>query len=477
MADERSEPTGPLRCGAAQVDITPAPGTQLAGNVGIRQPAHSVLDPLYAKAVVFEQDGRKVCVLGLDVTFIARQHTTQIRRAAADRFGFDPQAVMVVATQTHSAPPIGAFLLDDAFPLPDAFQWLRLGDAVYSRWATERAIEAIGQANDALRPVRIGVGSAIKDGLAFNRRAVRRDGTVGMPFPYPSTQHPLGLVDYRYMEGPTDPEVGVLCAQDASMNRVGMLLHFTCHPVNVFFYRGRGFKAQVSADWPGAWAHAMRAAHGEGCVGLVLNGACGNINPWPPFEPDFVPDHRRMGAALGETAERVIGTLAFTERATLDGRIRTVPVPLRQVDAHTLAQDRAAISEHPDPVVTGEDPDRVDGRWFRSAMRVCLDMQRQAEPEMPCEVQVVRVGDTALVGLPGEPFVEGQLRIKMGSPTYPTYVAHASAHFAGYIPTREAFAHGGHEVATSSWACLVPEALDVISDNAIDLMNQMFGAH
>ena len=66
------------------------------------------------------------------------------------------------------------------------------------------------------------------------------------------------------------------------------------------------------------------------------------------------------------------------------------------------------------------------------------------------------------------------MRIKIESPTYPTYVAHATNHFAGYIPTKEAFAHGGHEVNPSSWSKLIPEALDIIVDETIDLLNEVF---
>lgn len=462
-----------MRAGAAQVEITPAQGTQLAGDVGIRRPAESVLDPLYARAVAFEQDGRKLCILGLDVTFIGRAYTERIR-AAARGLGYEPDAVFVHATQTHSAPPIGHFLLDDEFPLPPEFQWLRLGEAGYSAFATERAIEAIRRADAALEPVRLGAASAVRSGLAFNRRGVRRDGTVGMPWTWSETMRPLGPTEYRYLEGPDDPEVGVVAVQGQSMRLVAMLLHFTCHPVNVFYYRGRGAHAQVSADWPGSWAAGMRAALGEAGVAVVLNGCCGNINPWPPFEPDFVPDHRRMGAALTATALRVMGALQFQDRAVLDWRRRLVPIPLRELDGQALAEAQALLAAHPEPVRAADDPRRVDWAWYRAAMLASLELQRRREPALPYEVQVLRMGDVALVGLPGEPFVEGQLRLKIASPTYPTYVAHATSHFAGYIPTREALARGGHEVATSSWAFLTPEALDLIVDAAVGLLKDMF---
>ena len=50
----------------------------------------------------------------------------------------------------------------------------------------------------------------------------------------------------------------------------------------------------------------------------------------------------------------------------------------------------------------------------------------------------------------------------MASPAYLTYIAHCTSHYVGYIPTRDAFLHGGHEVETRFWAKLKPEALPIV---------------
>ena len=43
-----------------------------------------------------------------------------------------------------------------------------------------------------------------------------------------------------------------------------LLLHHTCHPVNVF--GNRDTYLSVSADWPGAWSAGVRGALGEDIV-------------------------------------------------------------------------------------------------------------------------------------------------------------------------------------------------------------------
>jgi neutral ceramidase len=99
---------------------------------------------------------------------------------------------------------------------------------------------------------------------------------------------------------------------------------------------------------------------------------------------------------------------------------------------------------------------------------------RERSAELDYEIQALRVGDTAFVGLPGEPFVEGQLAIKLASPAYPTYVAHCTTEYVGYIPTKEALIRGGHEVNTRYWAKLQPEALDAIVENAVEALQAIF---
>jgi len=70
--------------------------------------------------------------------------------------------------------------------------------------------------------------------------------------------------------------------------------------------------------------------------------------------------------------------------------------------------------------------------------------------------------------------VEGQLEIKIGSPAYHTFVAHCTTQYVGYLPTRDAFRRGGHEVDFSYWAKLAPEALETVVRNAVSLLKELF---
>jgi len=459
--------SGVIQAGAAQVDITPKVGTHLAGSTGVYRPAQKVLDPLFARALILENKDCKICIIALDLTIITQKYTTLIRQAATEKFGFDPNAVMVHATQTHTAPPLGHFMADDDFNgIPPECEWLRGGEESYYTFAVERIIEAIRLAHESLEPVQIGVGSGIEGRMAFNRRAVTRDGTIAMPGR--EWPQPLGPTHIRYIEGPIDPELGLVCFRKNDMSFLAMLVNYTCHPVHVFP------KPFVSADWPGALAAGLQEDYSQVCVPLVLNGCCGNINPWPPFDPDYVEDHRRMGKILVQMAGKIIQTLKFSEEGVLDFAVEHIKIPFRKIDPRLLEESEKIIRENPEPLWTDETKTMVEREWFTAAGVVNLHKQIQREKIFDYEIQVFRIGRTVIVGLPGEPFVEGQLRIKLASPAYPTYVVHDVSHYVGYLPIKEGVGGGGHEANPSYWSKLVPEALDMVVDNAIGLLKEVF---
>ena len=459
-----------IRAGTSMTDISPKAGTHLGGSgFGEHRPATTILDPLYAKALIIESGDRRICFLNLDVIVVTEEYTRQIREGAGQRFDLEPNAIMVHPTQSHSAPAVGNLMMDPDFPLdlPPELEYLRGSESFYCDMVVEKSLEVIGKAQANLRPVQFGAASGLRDRLAFNRRGVMRDGSISMPHP--------GIAELRYLEGPIDPEVGVCCFRTLEMEMVAMLLHYTCHPVNVFGTPST-YHA-ISSDWPGIWTKHMQDAYGEGCVPLVLNGCCGNVNPWDPFDPDFVSDHRRMGADLAEMSRRIIPSITdFRDEAVVDWRLRQVPLSYREVPRERMEEVNRILAENPTPRWKEDDPSTVDPDWFWAASTKSIEYCRKRSPKFLYEVQAFRIGDAAFVGLPGEPFVEGQLALKIASPAYPTYVAHMTSHYVGYLPTREAAVKGGHEANFhyTYWAKLAPDSLDTVVDNAVACIREMF---
>ena len=464
-----------LSVGAAMVDITPPMGAHLSGDgTGQHRPARSVLEPLYAKAMVFDSGGRRICLIALDLTIVMEPHTGRIRDAVADALGTVPEAVVVCATQTHSAPSLGAFMIDQDFPLamgPET-QYIRGSENAYIDLVLPRAIEAGVRAGGNMAPAEIGCGRGLLGDFAFNRRGITRSGSIAMPKPFGEPRQPLGPTNVCYLEGPIDPEVGVLAVRANGTVR-GLLLHHTCHPV-INFGKPEHYHA-VSAGWPGAWSEEMLARMDGECVPLVVNGCCGNINPWHPFDADFVPDHRRMGGALADMTHRVMETLTYTREAPLDFASSRILLPFREVPPARAAAVEDRLSKDPQPVFR-EDGGGVDPAWFRAASTRSVELQKKRMPGIDYEIQVFRIGDTAIVALPGEPFVEGQLAIKLDSPAAFVQVAHMASQYIGYLPTRDACERDGHEsnADVTYWAKLAPGSLEQVVARTREMIGELF---
>jgi len=451
-----------LQAGAAAVDITPKLGTQLAGDIGRYRPAETVHDRLYARALVLAYGGRKLCLVSLDLCCASRFWSDEIRRRAADELDTEPEAVMVHSLQLHSAPNLAYDLLDLQQRIPPELGWLRGAEAAYHVFAVERILEAVRQANARLTPVTVSVASAIEGRVAFNRRFVMRDGSVRT---HPITGDPL----IRYAEGPLDPELGVVCLSTEDMRVLALLLYYTCHPCHGYPHR------YVSADWPGAWADGMRAAYGAECVPLVLNGCCGNIHHTNHLDPKWTDDQERMGGILTETARQALKRpVAHQRDPVLDWRSHHLRIPIRELSPSELSAAQQLLAEHPQPMWADEAHTQVEWDWMYAVARLDMYELRQSDPLADYEIQVFRIGGVAIVGLPGEPFVEGGLRIKLESPTYPTYVVHMCNDSEGYIPTEQAFARGGYETWTANWSRLVPQALDMIADATAQVLRELF---
>ena len=460
-----------LTAGFSVADITPKGSVHLGGAVGQYRPVQEVLDPLYARVLVLRSGDKQIMLVTLDVVILGHHYVRRIRDEAV-KLGFDSDAVMVHGTQTHTAPSLGHFMLDDDFVIgggcddDPAFEWLCGGETRYYEFAFERIVTAMTRAAAMDVSVRLSAGRAIEGRESFNRRAIRRDGKVTMP----SERCPggVGPTDICHIEGPMDPEVGVMALRGADGAIVATLLNFTCHPVCVFP------RKIVSADWPGALCSELEQRLG-GAFTTATNGCCGNINPRSPFDPDFVPDHQRMGKRLADAAQAALDAMTFDDDpVTLDYCRGVIDIPFRKIPESTMHEVRAVLAAHDGPEWTDHTRTQTTWPWFRAASIMSLYLQQQRRKTFAYEIQILRIGDIALIGLPGEPFVEAQLALKINSPAAFPWVLHMVGHYTGYIPTAEGLPRGGHEADPSYWAKLAPEALEMIIHAAGDVVKQLY---
>ena len=490
---------GRVRAGFAAVEITPPMGTHLAGSgAGIHRPAQTVLDPLYARAAVFASGDTTLCLIEVDATVISSEYAEKIASGVMRELALPRENVMVMGTQTHSAPPLGYFNVDDDYELdiPAEREYIRGGERAYSDFAAQKAVEAAVEAKRNVRPLLMQARRGIQHDLAFNRRAISRvtetaedtelsykvglsleKGKVIMPFPMDNTalKNPVGPDYISHLEGPTDDEVVAACFIDERMQIESLLLHFTCHPVNAYCNDATYYA--VSADWCGTWAKAA----GEGLhtrhLPLVINGCCGNSNPIDPYQPDQVLEPEKMGGKLADLTQKLVHLMCFdgAGEAKLACRMEYLPLGYREIPQWRREQCAEILGDHPERPKYAPDGS-IDVEWFYAASTRSVELQQKREPVFQYPVQVFRIGELAIVALPGEPFAEGQLDIKLRSPAPLTIVGHMANKYVGYIPTAPACAAGGLEAHPMHvyWSKLEPNALQKIADKSVELLNELY---
>jgi len=100
-----------------------------------------------------------------------------------------------------------------------------------------------------------------------------------------------------------------------------------------------------------------------------------------------------------------------------------------------------------------------------------VDIQSRSGSTIPLEVQVFRLSDeVAVVGLPGEVFVEHGLAIKKASPFPVTLVIELCQDDVAYVPTKKAFGEGSYETVNSR---IAPGGGEMMVEAAVRLLREL----
>jgi len=246
----------PLLAGAAALEVSLPAGTPLAGYGGFPRrallpdifgrfphafwfrPSTGVHDPLRARSLVLEAGAMRVLWLAVDLVGIDPGLATALA-GRLRQHGLAYSAIIVSASHTHSGP--GAYADSALF-----------------------AFIAI----DRLSPV---VRERIVDGLVRAARAAEAGKVAARVGPGRAEVH--GITDSR-VQGPLDPELGVVRVTDLRGRPVALLWNYAIHGTAL----GRE-NSLLSGD---LMAEASARIERElGVPALFINGAVGDVSPRP----------------------------------------------------------------------------------------------------------------------------------------------------------------------------------------------------
>lgn len=403
-----------LIAGTARASITPPVGFRMGGFGARDHGAEGIHDELHARALYLNDGRSEAAIVSSDLLGMRSPHISHIRELATALCGIDGDRIFLAFSHTHGGPLMYS-----------SFEELPAEHQAYLDTVCHHLAGAIAAAQATAVPVRLGT-SRTEVRVGANRREHRDDGTTV-----------LG-VD---LAAPTAPWVDVLCFERADDGSpLAVLFQHAVHGTCL-----GGDNYLITADSMGVAARLVEERF-AGSSALFVNGCAGNINPHPHGTFELCQRHgTRLGAA---TVQALMGIEEMTDAVRLACHCHRVELPLEE--AKTLDEcERAFADVEPQYAALQGAHHRgwnVARQYF--AARGQLEAARGQSEEfcLPIDLQVIALNDIALIGLPGEIFVEIGEAIAEASPfrlTLPVGYANGAI---GYVPTKEEVPFGGYEV-------------------------------
>ena len=429
-------PDSTLYIGFGEVDITPPIGLQMCGSLDPRTNV-GMTDPLMAKALVAESNGKQLAVVGVDLIGLPRALADAIIAEAVRRTGLDPSTILIAGSHTHSGP----YTIEGVY----AFG---VTDAAYLATLPDLVARSIEKAYKARQPATMQIGRSLVHHGLHNRRVLCPDGKAFNTW-MPGALNDLAITPQILGTcGPVDPELWVVRFDDLQGKTLGVLFNFTLHT-------NSHFGNTWSADYPGVVAEAMRHAFGGDVVTVFTPGACADINPTlgGPRWREGADYFAEQAVAAARRARKVEGVLR------VGALRRDVAVPRRD----PATQPPEAIGR----LQWGDRGGRAD------VFEPMLTHIAALPDPLVVPVNAAHIGPFAIASNPGELFVEHGLTIKRFSPFPHTIVAELTNDLIMYQPTEAAFAQQGYETLVGPNRVAL-EGIETIVNTAVELLTELW---
>lgn len=472
--------------GAARVEITPPLHIPELGFIPRQHRFKGVHDPLFAKALALEANGGSVILVTADSIGFHRNllgenrdFVAEFRERVSEATGVPKEAVMLSASHAHSTPEtIGLTPLRE---VEGADEWLSA--------LLEKLVACAVEAWRDRKPANAFVAAGEVVGVSWSRRIVGKDGKV-----YRLPQRPP---DEQVEREDFDRQIGVLLFRRGDGDIV--LVNFACHPTVV------QVNDLVSADYPGVLMRFVEESL-PGCkICLFAQGACGDVNPVYQTTGDF-DDVGLYGLALAGEVIKQVALLRLhyghPERETVAETFRRISGWRSAMLTPKVASVRQQVLLPPRPDLP--DPDEAEAEYRKALAKVGGQMwwmraerdlteeevklgaqvkgaweKRQVslrgrdERERTAEVQVIVLGEAALVGVSGELFSSVALRLKRQSPFPFTFVVGYANGYNGYLTDRGSWSQGGYEVSMGQWTLCGEGSGEIIAERGLEILAKL----
>jgi len=384
--------------------------------------------------------GQRLCLVTCDALTIPPRVIFEATEAIVTATALPADRLLLCATHSHSLPCTIDFL--GCRPDPAWCDAMRDAMVAAAVQAGRRLDEPGG---DDLR-AEMSFGETQEATVGRNSRILLKDGMIGW-YGYQKS-------DMVRPTGPYDPDIPVLAFRRPGGALVSLVFAVSVHNIGTLTPGAR------SPAFLGLAAQELEKRYGG--VGIFVPGAFGSSHN---------RTHESSGVPGPESVQRVVAAveegLAAAEPMTVDG----IPSLRREFRYRVRTPDEgkeaAAVSAYSRRYL-GE-----AAATYETVFRTMREEMRAQAGERGCWLQAFRLGEVALVGVPGELFARLGLAIRRRSPFRHTYVLGLANGEIGYIPDRAAYDLGGYQLWAGWHSHLAPGTGEALVDQAVAMLGDL----
>lgn len=405
-----------LKIGVCKIDITPPVGYLLQGHSARNKPSKKIHDPLYLKCLSIFDGKNRVFIITSDLIEFTPEFVNPLKKDIYKKFKIHPSKILLTASHTHTGPLMVSAHYYSEKPLPDYISLLKkkiIGCLIHCINDEEEGIIKFGKGK-----VNIGI---------VNRRKKTINGIKMEP----------------NFEGPIDEEVSVIRIDRKDGNPKVIFFNYSCHPTTLStdIY-------EISADYPGVAQREIENFY-KSSIAMFSNGCCGDVRPaiidkkTGKFKGGSFEDIEKMGKIL---FSKVVEVSEKAENIKVNDVKGISKIFNFELDKSLIPRNEEELKE-----ICKYYKEKYKVEIFEKWFEIIREKIRKKEKFLTSikgELQVIKIGEISILGLPGEIMVEIGLKIKELYKKEKLIICGYSNGVISYIPTSNAIEEGGYEVLT-----------------------------